>query len=56
VVVAGAWRLSRFPLVQEQGHFVGLPTPAAGVTIMLLVLATPSVAALVGAGVLSGSW
>jgi CDP-diacylglycerol---serine O-phosphatidyltransferase len=53
VILAGAWRLSRFPLVQEQGHFVGLPTPAAGVTIMLLVLGTPPGAALVGAVVLS---
>ena len=53
VVLAGAWRLSRFPLVQEQGHFVGLPTPAAGVTLMLLVLGTPSGAALAGAVVLS---
>ena len=53
VVLAGAWRLSRFPLVQEQGHFVGLPTPAAGVTIMLLVLVTPSGAALASAVVLS---
>jgi CDP-diacylglycerol--serine O-phosphatidyltransferase len=53
VVLAGAWRLSRFPLVQEHGHFVGLPTPAAGVTIMVLVLATPSGAALAGAVSLS---
>ena len=53
VVLAGAWRLSRFPLVQEQGHFVGLPTPAAGVTIMVLALATPSAVALVGAVALS---
>jgi CDP-diacylglycerol---serine O-phosphatidyltransferase len=53
VVLAGAWRLSRFPLVQEQGHFIGLPTPAAGVTIMLLVLGTPSGTALFGAVVLS---
>ena len=53
VVLAGAWRLSRFPLVQEQGHFVGLPTPAAGLTVMVLALATPPAAALAGAVVLS---
>lgn len=53
VVLAGAWRLSRFPLVQEQGHFVGLPTPAAGVAIMMLALATPAATALSGALMLS---
>jgi CDP-diacylglycerol--serine O-phosphatidyltransferase len=53
VVLAGAWRLARFPLVQEQGHFVGLPTPAAGVLLLVLVLATPSTGALPGALVLS---
>jgi CDP-diacylglycerol--serine O-phosphatidyltransferase len=53
VVLAGAWRLSRFPLVQERGHFVGLPTPASGVTIMVLALATPPAAALASAVVLS---
>ncbi len=53
VVVAGAWRLARFPLVQQQGHFVGLPTPVAGGLIMLLVLWAPVVVALLGAVVLS---
>ena len=53
VVLAGAWLLSRFPLVQQRGHFVGLPTPAAGLMIMALALATPPAAALVGAVVLS---
>ena len=53
VVLAGAWRLSRFPLVQVQGHFVGLPTPAAGVVLMVLALATPAGVALAGALVLS---
>jgi CDP-diacylglycerol--serine O-phosphatidyltransferase len=53
VVLAGAWRLSRFPLVRAQGHFVGLPTPAAGVLVLVLVLATPSTGALPGALVLS---
>ena len=39
-VLAGAWRLARFPLVQQQDRFVGLPTPAAGTLLMLLVLGT----------------
>lgn len=54
VVLAGAWRLSRFPLVQERGHFVGLPTPAAGVLLMAVALWAPSVVVLVGAVVVSG--
>ncbi len=29
-VVAGAWRLARFPLVEDREHFVGLPIPPAG--------------------------
>lgn len=52
-LLAGAWRLARFPLVQQQAHFVGLPTPAAGVLLMLLALWAPVLAALLGAGLLS---
>ncbi len=29
-VLAGAWRLARFPLVADSPHWVGLPIPAAG--------------------------
>ena len=29
-VLAGAWRLARFPLVADKPHWVGLPIPAAG--------------------------
>jgi len=53
-VLAGAWRLARFPLVKEQACFVGLPTPAAGVSAMLLVLWAPPSVALLGALVLAG--
>ena len=53
VVVAGAWRLSRFPLVQVQGAFVGLPTPAAGCLLLLLLLWAPPAVALLGAVALS---
>lgn len=53
-VLAGAWRLARFPLVKEQACFVGLPTPAAGVSAMLLALWAPPYVALVGALVLAG--
>lgn len=51
-VLAGAWRLARFPLVQQQGHFVGLPTPAAGLLLLLACWAPPWLA-LVGGVVLS---
>jgi CDP-diacylglycerol--serine O-phosphatidyltransferase len=53
VVVAGAWRLSRFPLVQVHGAFVGLPTPAAGCLLLALVLWAPFAVALLGALALS---
>lgn len=53
ILLAGAWRLARFPLVQQQGHFVGLPTPAAGSLIMLLALGAPAVPALLGVALLS---
>ena len=51
-LLAGAWRLARFPLVQRQGSFLGLPTPAAGALLMLLALLAPPVAVL-GAVLLS---
>jgi CDP-diacylglycerol--serine O-phosphatidyltransferase len=53
-VLGGAWRLARFPLVKEQACFVGLPTPAAGASAMLLALWAPPYVALVGALVLAG--
>ena len=30
-VLAGAWRLARFPLIEEPHRFIGLPIPPAGV-------------------------
>lgn len=53
VVLAGAWRLSRFPLVREEGHFVGLPTPASGVLLMAMALWAHPGVAVAGAVVLS---
>lgn len=29
--LAGAWRLARFPLVENRDHWIGLPIPTAGV-------------------------
>ena len=52
-VLAGAWRLARFALKQQPGHFVGLPTPVAGIVLMLLVLWAPAIAALLGSVFLS---
>ena len=43
-LLAGAWRLARFPLVKDRGHFVGVPIPVAGVTVMFAVLGGPDVA------------
>ncbi|MCW2667067.1 MAG: CDP-diacylglycerol--serine O-phosphatidyltransferase, partial [Frankiales bacterium] len=53
-VVAGAWRLARFPLVQQQGSFVGLPTPAGGGLLMLLATWAPGPVAVLGAVLLAG--
>ncbi len=30
-VLGGAWRLARFPLVEDRHHWVGLPIPTAGI-------------------------
>ena len=40
-LVAGAWRLARFHLVQRPDRFVGLPIPAAGVLLMAVALWSP---------------
>jgi CDP-diacylglycerol---serine O-phosphatidyltransferase len=40
-LVAGAWRLARFPLVKHRHYFVGLPIPAAGVLLMIVLLWQP---------------
>lgn len=53
-LLAGAWRLARFPLVQQSGHFVGVPTPAAGgLLVLLLALPAPAWAAVACAPVLA---
>jgi CDP-diacylglycerol--serine O-phosphatidyltransferase len=41
-LLAGTWRLARFPLVKHSDHFVGLPIPVAGVLVMLILLWRPS--------------
>jgi CDP-diacylglycerol--serine O-phosphatidyltransferase len=41
-VLCGAWRLARFPLVQEPNRFVGLPIPPAGVTAAILAVLAPA--------------
>jgi CDP-diacylglycerol--serine O-phosphatidyltransferase len=53
VVLAGAWRLARYPLVHAETHFVGLPTTAAGFATMMLALWMPLGVALAGAVVLA---
>ncbi|WP_240732090.1 CDP-alcohol phosphatidyltransferase family protein [Egibacter rhizosphaerae] len=52
-LLAGAWRLARFALLQRRDHFVGLPTPAAGILVMLLAFWTPVVPALLGTALLA---
>jgi CDP-diacylglycerol--serine O-phosphatidyltransferase len=52
--VCGAWRLARFPLVENRDHFVGLAIPPAGVIAMVLALsAAPDLAVAVIATVLA---
>ncbi len=38
-VVAGAWRLARFPLVADRRQFVGVPVPVAGLVLVGAVVA-----------------
>ena len=46
-VLAGAWRLARFPLVADRPHWVGLPIPAAGsLTATTAALALPPIPVL----------
>jgi|SRR5215210_5560557 CDP-diacylglycerol--serine O-phosphatidyltransferase len=40
-VLAAAWRLARFPLVKRCNYFMGLPLPAAGVLLMIMMLCRP---------------
>ena len=42
-VMAGAWRLARFPLVADRPHWVGLPIPAAGLIAATTAAAGPPV-------------
>ncbi len=49
-VLSGAWRLARFPLVEEPHRFVGLPIPPAGlIAAVLAALAPPPWVALASA-------
>lgn len=41
-LLAGAWRLARFPLVKRCEYFVGVPIPVAGVLLMTTLLWQPS--------------
>lgn len=46
-LLAGAWRLARFPLCKDDRYFVGCPVPVAGVLVGLLAaLRTQSALAL----------
>ena len=46
-LLAGAWRLARFPLVEDRDRFVGMPIPPAGViAAAMAVLALPAALAL----------
>ena len=40
-LVAGAWRLARFHLVQRPDRYVGLPIPTAGLLLMAVALWCP---------------
>ena len=43
-VLAGAWRLARFPLVEDPRWFAGLPIPPAGVVLAGVAVAEPPAA------------
>ncbi len=45
-VLAGAWRLARFSMVQRLDHFVGVPIPTAGVVLAVSATALPVALAL----------
>ena len=45
-VLAGAWRLARFPLLQCTERFAGLPSPPAGLLLVAAGFALPAGAAL----------
>jgi CDP-diacylglycerol--serine O-phosphatidyltransferase len=45
-VMAGAWRLARFPLLQSTDRFAGLPTPPSGLLLAVASLAMPAAALL----------
>ncbi len=45
-VLAGAWRLARFPLLQCTDRFAGLPTPPSGLLLALASLAVPALGVL----------
>jgi CDP-diacylglycerol--serine O-phosphatidyltransferase len=45
-VMAGAWRLARFPLLQCSDRFAGLPTPPSGLLLALASLAVPAAGVL----------
>lgn len=43
-VLGGAWRLARFPLLENRHYFIGFPIPPAAVVSVLLVVASVPVA------------
>ncbi|MEJ7786409.1 MAG: CDP-alcohol phosphatidyltransferase family protein [Solirubrobacteraceae bacterium] len=43
-VVAGAWRLARFPLIEDREHFIGLSIPPAGLIAAVTAVIAPPVA------------
>ena len=43
LVLSGAWRLARFPLVEEPHRFVGLPIPPAGLIAAVVAALAPPV-------------
>lgn len=47
-VVGGAWRLARFPLIEDREHFIGLSIPPAGLIVAAAaVIALPAALAVV---------
>ncbi|PPK97761.1 CDP-diacylglycerol--serine O-phosphatidyltransferase [Kineococcus xinjiangensis] len=54
-LLAGAWRLARFPLVKQSTCFVGLPIPVAGLLMMLSVLSHAQAPLVLGTALAAGA-
>jgi len=52
-LLCAGWRLARFPIVKRRDCFLGMPTPVAGVLVMVILLwrPAPELALIFAAGI-----